>query len=114
MWSRSGPPTLRIAPGALTSLATSESITEFDPLTGAKTDSFKQIRIYANSHYVTPRPTMQQATKGIRAELQTRLKQFNDEGKLLEAQRLEQRTNFDLEMLRQLASATASRTIPAI
>ncbi|MDO5529909.1 MAG: excinuclease ABC subunit UvrB [Paracoccus sp. (in: a-proteobacteria)] len=76
-----------------------ESITEFDPLTGAKTDNFKQIRIYANSHYVTPRPTMQQAIKGIRAELATRLAQLNDEGKLLEAQRLEQRTNFDLEML---------------
>ncbi|OCX61022.1 excinuclease ABC subunit B [Thioclava sp. SK-1] len=76
-----------------------EAITEFDPLTGHKTDSFDQIRIYANSHYVTPRPTMQQATKGIRKELFHRLKQFNDEGKLLEAQRLEQRTNFDLEML---------------
>ncbi|RWR31614.1 excinuclease ABC subunit UvrB [Sinirhodobacter populi] len=76
-----------------------EAIIEFDPLTGQKTDSFQQIRIYANSHYVTPRPTLQQATKQIRAELQHRLKQFNDEGKLLEAQRLEQRTNFDLEML---------------
>ncbi|MBZ4021870.1 excinuclease ABC subunit B [Rhodobacter sp. TJ_12] len=76
-----------------------EAITEFDPLTGAKTDSFEQIRIYANSHYVTPRPTLQQATKSIRAELAQRLKQLNDEGKLLEAQRLEQRTNFDLEML---------------
>ncbi|WP_415182908.1 excinuclease ABC subunit UvrB [Phaeovulum sp.] len=76
-----------------------EAITEFDPLTGQKTDSFEQIRIYANSHYVTPRPTMQQAIKGIRAELHHRLKQFNTEGKLLEAQRLEQRCNFDLEML---------------
>ncbi|TKD22840.1 excinuclease ABC subunit UvrB [Rhodobacter capsulatus] len=76
-----------------------EAITEFDPLTGAKTDSFQQIRIYANSHYVTPRPTLQQATKSIRTELALRLKQLNDEGKLLEAQRLEQRTNFDLEML---------------
>ncbi|PYF10726.1 excinuclease ABC subunit B [Rhodobacter viridis] len=76
-----------------------EAITEFDPLTGSKTDSFTQIRIYANSHYVTPRPTLQQATKSIRAELALRLKQLNDEGKLLEAQRLEQRTNFDLEML---------------
>ncbi|RWR53159.1 excinuclease ABC subunit UvrB [Sinirhodobacter ferrireducens] len=76
-----------------------EGITEFDPLTGQKTDSFKQIRIYANSHYVTPRPTLQQATKQIRVELAQRLKQFQDEGKLLEAQRLEQRTNFDLEML---------------
>lgn len=76
-----------------------EAITEFDPLTGAKTDSFQQIRIYANSHYVTPRPTLQQATKSIRIELAQRLKQLHDEGKLLEAQRLEQRTNFDLEML---------------
>lgn len=76
-----------------------EAITEFDPLTGAKTDSFQQIRIYANSHYVTPRPTLQQAIKSIRVELAQRLKQFNTEGKLLEAQRLEQRTNFDLEML---------------
>jgi excinuclease ABC subunit B len=76
-----------------------ESITEFDPLTGAKTDSFQKIRIYANSHYVTPRPTLQQAIKGIKDELFHRLKQLTGEGKLLEAQRLEQRTNFDLEML---------------
>ncbi|RRH74718.1 excinuclease ABC subunit UvrB [Falsigemmobacter faecalis] len=76
-----------------------ETITEFDPLTGAKTASFEQIRIYANSHYVTPRPTMSQAIKGIKDELFHRLKQLNEEGKLLEAQRLEQRTNFDLEML---------------
>jgi excinuclease ABC subunit B len=76
-----------------------EGITEFDPLTGAKSNSFKQIRIYANSHYVTPRPTMQQAVKGIKQELFHRLKQLADEGKLLEAQRLEQRTNFDIEML---------------
>ncbi|MCC5989511.1 MAG: excinuclease ABC subunit UvrB [Pararhodobacter sp.] len=76
-----------------------EAITEFDPLTGQKTDSFEKIRIYANSHYVTPRPTLQQAIKGIREELHKRLKQLNDEGKLLEAQRLEQRTRFDLEML---------------
>lgn len=76
-----------------------EAITEFDPLTGAKTDSFEKIRIYANSHYVTPRPTLQQAIKQIRVELAQRLKQFQAEGKLLEAQRIEQRTNFDLEML---------------
>ena len=76
-----------------------ETITEFDPLTGEKTDNFEKIRVYANSHYVTPRPTMQQAIKGIKAELQTRLDQLTGEGKLLEAQRLEQRTNFDLEML---------------
>jgi excinuclease ABC subunit B len=81
-----------------------ESITEFDPLTGHKTDQFDKIRIYANSHYVTPRPTLQQATKGIRVELALRLKQLQDEGKLLEAQRLEQRTNFDLEMLEATGS----------
>ncbi|MCJ8139982.1 excinuclease ABC subunit UvrB [Falsirhodobacter halotolerans] len=76
-----------------------ESIVEFDPLTGAKTDSFKQIRIYANSHYVTPRPTMKQAVDGIKHELRIRLEQLTSEGKLLEAQRLEQRTAFDIEML---------------
>jgi len=81
-----------------------ESITEFDPLTGARTDTFERVRIYANSHYVTPRPTLQQATKGIKAELAVRLDQLVGEGKLLEAQRLEQRTNFDLEMLEATGS----------
>ena len=76
-----------------------EAITEFDPLTGEKTDTFERIRIYANSHYVTPRPTLTQAIRRIREELRLRLGQLQDEGKLLEAQRLEQRTNFDLEML---------------
>ena len=76
-----------------------EAINEFDPLTGERTDSFEKVRIYANSHYVTPRPTMNQAVKGIKEELFKRLKQLEEEGKLLEAQRLEQRTNFDLEML---------------
>ena len=76
-----------------------EAITEFDPLTGQKTDTFEQVRIYANSHYVTPRPTMQQAIIGIKKELRQRLDILVGEGKLLEAQRLEQRTNFDLEML---------------
>ncbi len=76
-----------------------EGITEFDPLTGEKTDTFDRIRIYANSHYVTPRPTMQQAIVGIKKELKVRLDQLVNDGKLLEAQRLEQRTNFDLEML---------------
>ena len=76
-----------------------EAIQEFDTLTGQKTALLETVRVYANSHYVTPRPTMQQAMKGIKAELVTRLKQLNGEGKLLEAQRLEQRTNFDLEML---------------
>ncbi len=81
-----------------------ESIVEFDPLTGAKTGEFDRVRVYANSHYVTPRPTLQQAIRGIKAELKTRLAQFVDEGKLLEAQRLEQRTNFDLEMMEATGS----------
>ncbi|WP_106205178.1 excinuclease ABC subunit UvrB [Aliiruegeria haliotis] len=76
-----------------------EALTEFDPLTGEKTDTFERIRVYANSHYVTPKPTMKQAIDGIKKELKQRLNQLVDEGKLLEAQRLEQRTNFDLEML---------------
>ncbi len=76
-----------------------EKITEFDPLTGEKTDTFDRIRVYANSHYVTPKPTMQQAMISIKNELKLRLNQLVDEGKLLEAQRLEQRCNFDLEML---------------
>ncbi|WP_424939279.1 excinuclease ABC subunit UvrB [Aliiroseovarius sp. S253] len=76
-----------------------ESITEFDTLTGAKTDTLEKVRIYANSHYVTPTPTLKQAIQSIKQELTLRLKQFEDEGKLLEAQRLEQRTKFDLEML---------------
>ncbi|GAA3867556.1 excinuclease ABC subunit UvrB [Celeribacter arenosi] len=76
-----------------------ETITEFDPLTGEKTDTFDKVRIYANSHYVTPQPTMKQAIVGIKKELRQRLDQLTNEGKLLEAQRLEQRTNFDVEML---------------
>ncbi len=76
-----------------------ESIDEFDPLTGKKSGQLDRIRIYANSHYVTPKPTMQKAIKNIKAELNIRLKQLNSENKLIEAQRLEQRTNFDLEML---------------
>lgn len=76
-----------------------ENITEFDPLTGEKTDTLEKVRVYANSHYVTPKPTMQQAIVQIKKELRTRLDQLVADGKLLEAQRLEQRTNFDLEML---------------
>ena len=67
-----------------------ENITEFDPLTGAKVDAMEQVRIYANSHYVTPKPTMQQAIISIKKELRQRLDQLVGEGKLLEAQRLEQ------------------------
>ncbi|RUN75593.1 excinuclease ABC subunit UvrB [Sphingomonas sp. TF3] len=76
-----------------------EDIVEFDPLTGKKVASLDTIRIYANSHYVTPGPTLKQAMEAIKFELQERLKELVPEGKLLEAQRLEQRTNFDLEMI---------------
>ncbi|MEO1024068.1 MAG: excinuclease ABC subunit UvrB [Pseudomonadota bacterium] len=81
-----------------------EKITEFDPLTGQKTDTFDRVRIYANSHYVTPKPTLQQAVRKIKDELKLRLGQLVDEGKLLEAQRLEQRTNFDIEMIEATGS----------
>lgn len=76
-----------------------EEITEFDPLTGKKNASLDFIRIYANSHHVTPGPTLKQAMEAIKLELEVRLKEMVGEGKLLEAQRLEQRTNFDLEMI---------------
>ncbi len=76
-----------------------ESITEFDPLTGHKQADMETVKVYANSHYVTPRPTMQQAAKGIKAELKTRLEELNRTARYVEAQRLEQRTVFDLEML---------------
>ncbi|MBI1215583.1 MAG: excinuclease ABC subunit UvrB [Alphaproteobacteria bacterium] len=76
-----------------------ESITEIDALTGEKTDSFDEVRIFANSHYVTPRPTMQQAIKQIKIDLQARLEELRAQNKLLEEQRLAQRTQFDLEMM---------------
>ncbi|MGK2740160.1 excinuclease ABC subunit UvrB [Tepidicaulis sp. LMO-SS28] len=76
-----------------------EEITEFDPLTGHKSAKLDQIKVYANSHYVTPRPTLQQAIKQIKIDLKDRLEELNAEGKLLEAQRLEQRTRFDIEMM---------------
>jgi excinuclease ABC subunit B len=76
-----------------------EAIHEFDPLTGKKGAGLEKVRVYANSHYVTPGPTMKQAAEAIRFELAERLKELEAEGRLLEAQRLEQRTNFDLEMI---------------
>ena len=76
-----------------------EEISEFDPLTGKKGASLDKVRVYANSHYVTPGPTMKQAADAIRFELADRLQELEAEGKLLEHQRLEQRTNFDLEMI---------------
>jgi excinuclease ABC subunit B len=81
-----------------------ETITEFDPLTGTKTGDLKSVKIYANSHYVTPRPTLTQAIKSIKEELKWRLEELERAGRLLEAQRLEQRTRFDLEMLEATGS----------
>ncbi|MGC2078141.1 MAG: excinuclease ABC subunit UvrB [Xanthobacteraceae bacterium] len=81
-----------------------ESIHEFDPLTGQKTDELEFVKIYANSHYVTPRPTLLQAISGIKLELRQRLDQLNAAGRLLEAQRLEQRTLYDLEMMEATGS----------
>jgi len=81
-----------------------ESIVEFDPLTGEKTAALAAVTVYANSHYVTPRPTLQQALAGIRAELKERLAELRAQGKLLEAERLEQRTQFDLEMMETTGS----------
>jgi excinuclease ABC subunit B len=83
---------------------TVENIEEFDPLTGHKQDELEFIKIYANSHYVTPRPTLVQAIKSIKSELKLRLDQLNAQGRLLEAQRLEQRTTFDLEMMEATGS----------
>lgn len=76
-----------------------ESITEFDPLTGRKSETLPAIKLYANSHYVTPRPTLNQAIEQIKVELKSTLEHFQKEGKLLEAQRIEQRVQYDLEML---------------
>jgi excinuclease ABC subunit B len=76
-----------------------EQVTEFDPLTGETFLKLNSVRIYSNSHYITPGPTMSQAIEGIKTELKERLAFFKENNKLLEAQRLEQRTMFDLEML---------------
>ena len=83
---------------------TVENIEEFDPLTGHKQDELEFIKIYANSHYVTPRPTLVQAIKSIKSELKLRLDELHNQGRLLEAQRLEQRTTFDLEMMEATGS----------
>ncbi len=81
-----------------------ETITEFDPLTGKKTGDMKSVKIYANSHYVTPRPTLNGAIKAIKDELKQRLAELEKAGRLLEAQRLEQRTRYDVEMLEATGS----------
>ena len=76
-----------------------EAIFEFDPLTGSKKAKLDSITIFANSHYVTPRPTLQQACKQIKQELKGRIAEFTANNQLLEAQRIEQRTQFDVEMI---------------
>ena len=81
-----------------------EELFEIDALTGEKLTSLKSIKIYANSHYVTPRPTLNEAIKSIKTELKVHLEFLYKSNKLVEAQRLEQRTNFDLEMM--LAAGT--------
>ncbi|MBK1668698.1 excinuclease ABC subunit B [Rhodovibrio sodomensis] len=81
-----------------------DAIHEFDPLTGNKTDTLERIKLYANSHYVTPRPTLRQAIKQIKEELKERLEYFKQHNMPLEAERLEQRTTFDLEMMEATGS----------
>jgi len=81
-----------------------EAINEFDPLTGEVAAKLDQITVYANSHYVTPRPTLAQAIIDIKRELKTRLEELVAEGKLLEAERLQQRTTFDIEMMETTGS----------
>ncbi len=76
-----------------------EKIEEFDPLTGNKTNEFSIIKLYANSHYITPKPTIDQAIKEIKIELEETLEKHKNNNKLLEAQRLKERTKFDLEMI---------------
>ena len=76
-----------------------ESIREFDPLTGEVTASMEAVSIYANSHYVTPRPTLTQAIQEIKQELREQLAHFTSQSRLLEAERLQQRTTFDIEMI---------------
>ncbi|MBN9457934.1 MAG: excinuclease ABC subunit UvrB [Bosea sp.] len=81
-----------------------ESISEFDPLTGQKTGELEFIKVYGNSHYTTPRPTLTQAVKSIKEELKARLDELNRMGRFLEAQRLDQRCTFDIEMIEATGS----------
>ena len=83
-----------------------ESIKEFDPLTGEKLEALNKIKVFANSHYVTPKPTLRNAIKNIKKDLKIRLDEFYSINKILEAQRLEQRTIFDLEMMEATGSCT--------
>ena len=81
-----------------------DGLREFDPLTGEIAGELERVSIYANSHYITPRPTLQQAIRDIKLELKQQLEELHAAGKLLEAQRLEQRTTFDIEMLETTGS----------
>ena len=81
-----------------------EQIEEFDPLTGDKVRDLNLVKVYANSHYITPKPTIEQAVINIKRELEVTLKKHRSENKLLEAQRLEERTKFDLEMIEATGS----------
>ncbi len=81
-----------------------EQIEEFDPLTGDKVRELSLVKVYANSHYITPKPTIEQAVINIKKELEVTLKKHRAENKLLEAQRLEERTKFDLEMIEATGS----------
>ncbi len=81
-----------------------EQIEEFDPLTGDKVRELSLVKVYANSHYITPKPTIEQAVINIKKELEITLKKHRAENKLLEAQRLEERTKFDLEMIEATGS----------
>ena len=83
-----------------------EDIKEFDPLTGEFIQNFEEIKIFANSHYITPKPRLENAIKEIKQDLKIRLEEFDKEKKLLEFQRLKERTNFDLEMIQ--ATGTCS------
>jgi len=84
------------------------------PLTGAKTNDLEFVKIYANSHYVTPRPTLLQSLNAIKSELKERLDVLHAQGRLLEAQRLEQRVLFDLEMLEATGSCAGIENYSAI
>src|SRR3546814_13701743 len=90
-----------------------EEITEFDPLTGKKIANLNYVRVFANSHYVTPGPTLKQASEAIRHELTERLKELEAEGRLLEAQRLEQRTRSEERRVgKECVSTCRSRWSP--
>ena len=113
---------VELFPGRITRIALArrllgdevESIVEFDPLTGRKTQDLRFVKIYANSHYVTPRPTLLQSIKGIKGELRQRLDELYGAGRLLEAQRLEQRCMFDLEMMEATGSCARHRELLAL